>query len=85
MLQVTADGSTFVLHARTAKMELVTGTQVNATVFTAFGAENNKDGGKVFVEMSRTKTGMCVCMCVRVCACVCMARMDVGGLGCVWG
>ena len=66
MLQVTADGSTFVLHARTAKMELVTGTQVNATVFTAFGAENNKDGGKVFVEMSRTKTGMCV----RVCVCV---------------
>ena len=55
----------------------VRGTQVNATVFTAFGAENNKDGGKVFVEMSRTKTGMCVC--VR--ACVCMR----GKGGCVWG
>ena len=54
----------------------VRGMQVNATVFMAFGAENNKDGGKVFVEMSRTKTNMCV---VRAC----MARMDVGGLGCV--
>ena len=56
---------------------------MNATVFTAFGAENNKDGGKVFVEMSRTKTGICVC--VRVCVCACMVRVDVGGVGCVWG
>ena len=49
LVNVTSGNSNFVLQGRTSLMVTEGGSVVNATVFTAFGAEEN--GTRVFVEL----------------------------------
>ena len=58
LIDVTSGNLTFVLQGRTSLMVTDRGSVVNATVFTAFGAQEN--GTRVFVELD-PNTNNCEC------------------------
>ena len=57
MLSINTSTASFILQARTELASSANGTTINATVFTAFVAEDNT-GSKVQIEMARNKEGI---------------------------
>ncbi|XP_055997524.1 uncharacterized protein LOC125645548 [Ostrea edulis] len=59
MIRINTSITTFELQARTELATTENGTTINATIFSAFVAQD-QTGSKVQVEMSRNKTGMII-------------------------
>ncbi|XP_055997522.1 uncharacterized protein LOC125648181 [Ostrea edulis] len=59
MIRINTSATTFELQARTDLATTENGTTINATIFSAFAAQD-QTGSKVQVEMSRNKTGMII-------------------------
>lgn len=57
MLSINTSTASFTLQARTELASSANGTTINATVFTAFVAEDHT-GSKVQIEMARNKEGI---------------------------
>ena len=57
MLSINTSTASFTLQARTELASSANGTTINATVFTAFVAEDHT-GSKVQIEMARNKEGL---------------------------